>query len=77
MRVASDWLLALSRLCLRSLARMGSQEGPRTFSGQRRCLSVGPANLVVSCLETAALESVHMYWAGSLGMWGWHSHRPS
>ena len=24
MRVASDWLLALSRLCLRSLARMGS-----------------------------------------------------
>ncbi|EOD38841.1 hypothetical protein EMIHUDRAFT_251650 [Emiliania huxleyi CCMP1516] len=36
MRVASDWLLALSRLCLHSLARMGSQEGPRTFSGQRR-----------------------------------------
>ena len=30
MRVASDWLLALSRLCLRSLARMGSQKGPRT-----------------------------------------------
>ena len=25
-----DWLLALSRLCLHSLARMGSQEGPRT-----------------------------------------------
>ena len=34
MRVASDWLLALSRLCLHSLARMGSQEGPRTFSGE-------------------------------------------
>ena len=49
MRVASDWLLALSRLCLHSLARMGSQEGPRTFSGQRRCLSLGPANLVFSC----------------------------
>ena len=45
-----DWLLALSRLCLHSLARMmGSQEGPCTFSGQRRCLSLGPANLVVSC----------------------------
>ena len=29
-----DWLLALSRLCLHSLARMGSQEGPRTFSGE-------------------------------------------
>ena len=28
---------------------MGSQEGPCTFSGQRRCLSLGPANLVVSC----------------------------
>ena len=28
MRVTSDWLLALSRLCLHSLARMGSQEGP-------------------------------------------------
>ena len=40
MRVTSDWLLALSRLCLHSLARMGSQEGPRTFSGQRRCLSL-------------------------------------
>ena len=40
MRVASDWLLALSRLCLRSLARMGSQEGPCTFSRQRRCLSL-------------------------------------
>ena len=49
MRVTSDWLLALSRLCLHSLARMGSQEGPRTFSGQRRCLSLGPANVVVSC----------------------------
>ena len=48
-QTASDWLLALSRLCLHSLARMGSQEGPRTFSGQRRCLSLGPANLVVSC----------------------------
>ena len=47
MRVASDWLLALSRLCLLSLARMGSQEGPRTFSGQRQRLSLGPANLVV------------------------------
>ena len=31
------------------LARMGSQEGPCTFSGERRCLSLGPANLVVSC----------------------------
>ena len=29
-----DWLLALSRLCLHSLARMGSQEGPCTFSGE-------------------------------------------
>ena len=48
-QTASDWLLALSRLCLHSLARMGSQEGPRTFSGQRRCLSLGPANVVVSC----------------------------
>lgn len=28
---------------------MGSQEGPCTFSRQRRCLSLGPANLVVSC----------------------------
>ena len=44
-----DWLLALSRLCLHSLARMGSQEGPCTFSGQRQCLSLGPANVVVSC----------------------------
>ena len=32
MRVASDWLLALSRLCLHSLARMGSQEGPHAPS---------------------------------------------
>ena len=39
MRVDSDWLLALSRLCLHSLARMGSQEGPRTFSGQHQHLS--------------------------------------
>ena len=33
-------------MCLHthSLARMGSQEGPCTFSGQRRCLSLGPAN---------------------------------
>ena len=46
-----DWLLALSRLCLHSLARMGSQEGPCTFSGQRRCLSLGPANVVVSCYQ--------------------------
>ena len=38
-----DWLLALSRLCLHSLARMGSQEGPCTFSGQRQCLSLGPS----------------------------------
>ena len=49
-QTASDWLLALSRLCLHSLARMGSQEGPRTFSGQRRCLSLGPAKVVVSCV---------------------------
>jgi len=48
-QTASDWLLALSRLCLHSLARMGSQEGPRTFSGQHQCLSLGPANVVVSC----------------------------
>ena len=48
-QTASGWLLALSRLCLHSLSRMGSQEGPCTFSGQRRCLSLGPANLVVSC----------------------------
>ena len=35
MRVTSDWLLALSRLCLHSLARMGSQEGPRTSSASQ------------------------------------------
>ena len=46
-----DWLLALSRLCLHSLARMGSQEGPRTFSGQHQCLSLGPENVVVSCYQ--------------------------
>ena len=36
-------------MCLHthSLARMGSQEGPCTFSGQRQRLSLGPANLVV------------------------------
>ena len=58
MRVTSDWLLALSRLCLHSLARMGSQEGPRTFSGQRRCLSLGPANLVVSCHQCGTSAAV-------------------
>jgi len=64
MRVASDWLLALSRLCLHSLARMGSQEGPRTFSGQRRCLSLGPANLVVSCHQcgTSAASRHRQLW---------------
>ena len=31
-QTASDWLLALSRLCLHSLARMGSQEGPCTHA---------------------------------------------
>ena len=56
MRVASDWLLALSRLCLHSLARMGSQEGPRTFTGQRRCLSLGLANLVVSCHQCGTVR---------------------
>ena len=56
MRVASDWLLALSRLCLHSLARMGSQEGPCTFSGQRQCLSLGPTNVVVSCTNVGPLR---------------------
>ena len=51
MRVTNCLGLAAGTLeaCLHSLARMGSQEGPCTFSGQRRCLSLGPANLVVSC----------------------------
>ena len=49
-QTASDWLLALSSICLHSLARMGSQERPCTFSGQRRCLSLGPANVVVCVL---------------------------
>ena len=56
MRVASDWLLALSRLCLHSLARMGSQEGPCTFSGQRQCLSLGPTNVVVSCTNVGPVR---------------------
>ena len=51
-----DWLLALSRLCLHSLARMGSQEGPCTFSGQRQCLSLGPTNVVVSCTNVGPVR---------------------
>ena len=55
-QTASGWLLALSRLCLHSLARMGSQEGPCTFSGQRQCLSLGPTNVVVSCTNVGPVR---------------------
>ena len=45
-----DWLLALSRLCLHSLARMGSQEGPCTSQDSASAsLLDPPANVVVSC----------------------------
>ena len=41
---------------LHSLARMGSQEGPCTFSGQRQCLSLGPTNVVVSCTNVGPVR---------------------